>query len=55
MPAGLLHYVYNPTCRNTSLLQTWDNADFGAVIVYANLVNNLPQEALEAITGLDAV
>lgn len=54
-PAGLLHYVYNPTCYNASLMQIWNNADFGTVIAYANMVNNFPEEALQAITGLDSV
>ncbi|KAK9811138.1 hypothetical protein WJX73_006095 [Symbiochloris irregularis] len=54
VPQGLLHYVYNPSCSTTRLLQFWDNSDFGTVIQYANIVNNFPVEVLNAFTGLDA-
>ncbi|KAK9862078.1 hypothetical protein WJX84_003464 [Apatococcus fuscideae] len=54
VPQGLLHYIQNNECTGVSLLQIWNNADPGTVIVYANLVNNFPDRALAAFTGLDA-
>lgn len=54
VPQGLLHYTYNPSCSNTSLVQFFDNADSGTVIAYANIVNNFRDEVLTALTGLDA-
>ncbi|KAK9794034.1 hypothetical protein WJX73_006491 [Symbiochloris irregularis] len=53
VPQGLLHYVYNPSCSVTRLLQFWDNSDFGTVIAYANMVNNFPTEVFNAFSGLD--
>ena len=55
LATGLMHYVQNPGCGNTSLLQIWDNSDFGTVIVYANMINNFPEDTLMAFTGLEAV
>ncbi|KAK9820716.1 hypothetical protein WJX74_000930 [Apatococcus lobatus] len=54
VPQGLVHYVQNNECTGVSLLQIWNNADPGTVILYANMVNNFPDRALAAFTGLDA-
>ncbi|KAK9844372.1 hypothetical protein WJX74_001564 [Apatococcus lobatus] len=53
-PQGLMHYVQNNECTGVSLLQIWNNADPGTVVLYANMVNNFPDRALAAFTGLDA-
>ena len=37
------------------VLQIWDNADFGTVIAYAEMVTNFPEDVLMAFTGLDVV
>ena len=54
-PQGLPHYVQNNECTGASLLQFWNAADYGTVILYANLVNNFPDRALMGFTGLDQV
>ena len=54
-PQGLMHYIQNNECTGVSLLQIWNNADPGTVVLYANMVNNFPDRALAAFTGLDAV
>lgn len=54
-PQGLMHYIQNNECTGVSLLQIWNNADPGTVVLYANMVNNFPDRALAAFTGLDPV